>query len=316
MRLEARLCAPSRCGRGGGAPARPPSACLPGRAAPAAAPQALPRRASASPLPTRERKVESHQVGPEPHLNVVHDRGLRHRDLWRRQAGGGRPAARRGRQNTGHVNGQSNPNATKTKTDTEQNTLAQQAGRAAARAKGEGGSGGSKQQGSGWQGGGTVRVLNWVTFCARPGRTGRGGRVAAGPGGVRWSGRCWVECCARRRAFLGGRPTEGQSFPATNRPKARALTAKRTKGLWLSFCRVRGKIPKQPECSGLLSGRPFLPPSELSEPQHRRKAPRRAGQRWRGSGGQGDRAPEPRRDPRSAWATSAKGLKLSLARKS
>lgn len=300
----------------GGAPARPPSACLPGRVAPAAAPQALPRRASASPLPTRERKVESHQVGPEPHLNVVHDRGLRHRDLWRRQAGGGRPAARRGRQNTGHVNGQSNPNATKTKTDTEQNTLAQQAGRAAARAKGEGGSGGSKQQGSGWQGGGTVRVLNWITFCARP--VGQDGEAAwpqarAGCGGQGAAG--W-NVAQGVGAFLGGRPTEGQSFPATNRPKARALTAKRTKGLWLSFCRVRGKIPKQPECSGLLSGRPFLPPSELSEPQHRRKAPRRAGQRWRGSGGQGDRAPEPRRDPRSAWATSAKGLKLSLARKS
>lgn len=50
---------------------------------------------------TQKRKVKSHQVRPEPHLNVVHDRGLRNGDLWRRQAAGqAAPQPGGGRQNT------------------------------------------------------------------------------------------------------------------------------------------------------------------------------------------------------------------------
>lgn len=81
-----------------GLPPPPP----PGGAAPSGVPEACPQKRLCLATPhTRKRKVESHQVGPEPQLNVVHDRGPHNGDLWRRQAAGqAAPQPGEGRQNT------------------------------------------------------------------------------------------------------------------------------------------------------------------------------------------------------------------------
>lgn len=78
----------------------PPSSAIPWRKQPVA-PGLSSEALCLATAHTRKRKVESHQVRPEPHFNVVHDRGLRNGDLWRRQAAGqAAPQPGEGRQNT------------------------------------------------------------------------------------------------------------------------------------------------------------------------------------------------------------------------
>lgn len=247
-----------------------PSSTSPGSGpAPAPRPPVL-RGAWASPLPTRDRKVESHQVGPEPHLNVVHDRRLHHGDLWKRQAAARQPAARQGRQNSGHVN-PSSP----TEPDVHR---AEHVGAAGGRARrqprgkrqvreaaalGSRASDGTGQDGTRWGGRRSTRssVDNFLTSVSasqpwgaglqagveplrlRQSRapTGRGGHVAVRPGRGRGQvvqARSLKGWCPG--AFLSGKGTQAWVWPGPQQPgtflhqqtqaKARALMTKGTAG--------------------------------------------------------------------------------------
>lgn len=108
---------------------QPSSSTNHGEVAPAGALKTCPQKGLClTTLYARNRKVESHQVRPEPHLNVVHDRRLRNGDLWRRQAAGqAAPQPAREDRTPNKVNRQKQPpNETKTYKE-QKNTLAQQA---------------------------------------------------------------------------------------------------------------------------------------------------------------------------------------------
>ena len=139
------------------APAQPPSSTTQG-AAPGA-----PRPAPRGPglgltTPHQDRNVESHQVGPEPHLNVIHDRGLHHGDLQRRQAAARQPPARQGDRtaDTSVQAARGNQRHTERTRGAGGQQPREAAGREAAALS---------RAAAGWaRGGGIVRVLQWITF--------------------------------------------------------------------------------------------------------------------------------------------------------